>query len=82
MALNTKLKTELGNNNYVVFNAGVRVGGNISVMFYTDYVAYEFLPTEQQIAVARSKNYKIAVYDNGALPDFIVQDKDVLKIKL
>ncbi|MGL5890168.1 MAG: ArnT family glycosyltransferase, partial [Bacteroidia bacterium] len=82
MAFNAKLNAQLGNNNYVVFNAGVRVGGNISVMFYTNYVAYEFLPTEKQIAEVKSKNYKIAVYDNAALPEYILNDPEIVKIKL
>jgi hypothetical protein len=82
MAFNTKLKTELGNNNYVVFNAGVRVGGNISVMFYTNYVAYDVVPNQEQLKQVRAKGYRVAIYDNGTLPDYIKQGEGILKIGL
>jgi 4-amino-4-deoxy-L-arabinose transferase len=82
MAFINKLKTQLGNDNYVVFNANVRLNGHIPVMFYTDYISYDFIPNEIQLNRIKKQLYKIAILDNGNLPDFLQGDKDVIKIKL
>ncbi|HBS88206.1 MAG: hypothetical protein A2W91_04635 [Bacteroidetes bacterium GWF2_38_335] len=77
-----KLTAILGNENYVVFNVKTSLNGHIPVMFFTDYIAYEFIPTEEQIADIQSKNYKIAVVDSGNLPDYIKSKKEIIKIKM
>jgi hypothetical protein len=82
MAFINKLKTKLGNDNYVVFNANVRLNGHIPVMFYTDYISYDFIPNEIQLNRIKKQLYKIAILDSGNLPDFIQNDKDIFKIKL
>jgi hypothetical protein len=82
MAFINKLKTQLGNDNYVVFNANVRLNGHIPVMFYTDYISYDFIPNEIQLNRIKKQLYKIAILDTGNLPDFLQGDKDVIKIKL
>jgi len=82
MAFIDKLKTQLGKDKYVVFNANVRLNGHIPVMFYTDYIAYDFIPNEIQIRSIKKQVYKIAILDTGNLPDFIKYDKDIFKITL
>lgn len=77
-----KLKNQLGAENYVVFNSNVRVKGHIPIMFYTDYIAYDIIPTEKQIEKIESKKYKIAILDNDKLPDYIKNKNDIVKIKL
>jgi 4-amino-4-deoxy-L-arabinose transferase-like glycosyltransferase len=78
-----KLKNRLGNEKYVVFNAAnVRIYGHIPIMFYTNYIAYEFIPNEKQIEQIESKKYKIAIYDNDQLPEYITSKNDIVKIKL
>jgi 4-amino-4-deoxy-L-arabinose transferase len=82
MSFINKLKTQLGNDKYVVFNANVRVNGHIPVMFYTDFIAYDFIPNDMQIKSIKKQEYKIAILDTGILPDFIQYDKEIFKIKL
>lgn len=73
-------KDILGNQNYVVFNADVGVNGNIAFMFYTDYTAYGRIPTQSEIDEVKRKHYKIAIRDDGSLPDYITDDATILKI--
>ena len=77
-----KLKDQLKNGKYAVFNATARVNGHIAVMFYTDYIAYDFIPTREQIALIKPEDYKIAILDNDTLPDYIRDNPEILKIKL
>jgi 4-amino-4-deoxy-L-arabinose transferase len=77
-----KLPNMLQDEKYVVFNTSIRPYGYIPVMFYTNYIAYGFIPNESQIEIIKGKAYKIAILDLNNLPDYIVNDKDILKIKL
>ncbi|MEO6901826.1 MAG: glycosyltransferase family 39 protein [Bacteroidia bacterium] len=70
------------NNKGVIFNTTISVDGHIPIMFYTSYVAYNFIPNLAQINCAKSQAYKIMILDTGNLPDFIKNDEDILKIKL
>jgi hypothetical protein len=51
---------QLGDNNYVVFNSTVRTKGNIAMMFFTNYIAYDIIPSPEQINQIALKKYKIA----------------------
>lgn len=82
MKLIKKLSEDLRNDNYVVFNASRRVNGHIAVMFYTDYIAYDFIPEQSQIESIKNKSYKIAILDNDSLPNHIRYDAYIKKIKL
>lgn len=82
MAVIEKLPELLGDDKYVVFNTTARKHGNIPVMFYTNYIAYDFVPTNTQIEKVRKQMYKIAILESDNLPDFIRKDKDIVKIKL
>jgi len=64
------------------FNANIRLNGHIPVMFYTNYISYDFIPNEIQLNRIKKQLYKIAILDPGNLPDFLQGDKDVIKIKL
>lgn len=77
-----KLPNILRNDKYVIFNTNARVNGNIPVMFYTNYLAYDFIPSEKQIEFIRKKSYNIAILNLGYLPEYIIQDKRILKIEL
>ncbi|MBN2891678.1 MAG: glycosyltransferase family 39 protein [Bacteroidales bacterium] len=72
---------KLDNEKYVVFNTGIRLNGRISVMFYTNSIAYDFIPDKEQIDKIRCREYKIAVFDTGNLPDYILNDDRIVKIK-
>ena len=77
-----KLSTSLSDNKWVVFNAALRLYGHIPVMFYTDYIAYDFIPTADQIKKVKKQTYKIAIRDDDNLPAYIRDDNDIIKIKL
>jgi 4-amino-4-deoxy-L-arabinose transferase-like glycosyltransferase len=81
MKIIDRLSERLGNDSCVVFNADVRLNGHISIMFYTDYIAYGFIPDKVQIEKIKAQSYKIAIIDNDSLPPFIKNDMDILKIK-
>lgn len=77
-----KLKKLPSNENYVVFNANIRLNGHIPIMFFTDFIAYDIMPSKMQIEQVESQKYKIAILDNGILPDYIKNREDIIKIKL
>ncbi len=70
----------LQNEKFVVFNINTRTNGHIAMMFYTDYIAYSFIPDQKQIKQIKSQFYKIAILDVGNIPDFIRNDNDIVKI--
>ncbi|MBK6544449.1 MAG: hypothetical protein IPG12_04145 [Saprospiraceae bacterium] len=78
----SKLKAQLGNEKFVVFNVNEKLNEHIPIMFYTDYIAYDFIPTEKQIQIIESNNYKIAIVDNSSLPNYINSKPSIIKIKL
>ncbi len=66
-------------NDYVIFNTPLLE--NINIMFYTKFTAYDFPLTIDIYNELKSKKVKMATFDNGNLPDFIKNDKDVFIIK-
>lgn len=82
MAVIDKLKKTLDDRKWAVFNSSARLFGHIPVMFYTDYIAYDFVPTEEQIEKVKSKAYNIAVIEKDTLPNYILNDLSILKITL
>lgn len=64
----------------VVFNSDMSQNGHISVMFYTSYISYGFIPNKDQISMIKQQNYKIVVIQKDSLPDYILKDNDILKI--
>jgi 4-amino-4-deoxy-L-arabinose transferase len=70
----------LSDKNYVVFNAKYAQGGNITFMFYSDYIAYRFIPTESQCKEVIAKGYKIAILDFGEIPDYILSNPEIIRI--
>lgn len=77
MQIINKIK-ELPEDKYVIFNANMRLNGNIPVMFYTNNIAYDFLPTEEQIKFIKSRGYKIAIINlKDDLPDYLKSEKQI-----
>lgn len=76
------LKGQLDDDKYVIFNTCITYGGNIPVMFYTDYIAYDFIPNPSQIESVRRQNMKIAVLNIGEIPDYITRDKNIKLIEI
>lgn len=75
-----KIESFLPNKNYIIFNASIAQCGNIAFMFYSDYTAYSFIPTHEQCKDIFNKGYNIAVINYGKLPDYIVENKKIIKI--
>jgi hypothetical protein len=75
-----KVKSTLNSEKFVVFNADVRPQGHIELMFFTDQIAYPGIPAEETLNTVLAKNYKIAIRDNGQLPDYISTNKSIIKI--
>ena len=71
------LEKRLPHGDYVIFNGAITENGHIPIMFYTDFLAYEFLPTKDQIEQVRAANKKVAVVDMGDIPEFILKDKRI-----
>lgn len=50
-------------------------------MFHTDYRARAGVPTQKNIKFLKENNIKIVVFDNNKLPDYILTDNSIAKIK-
>lgn len=81
LAFINRLKNLPGSEPWVIFNADIKVNGHIAVMFFTRHTAYNFIPTEDQIQQVKSENLRIAIRDNGTLPDYIRADKDIITVQ-
>lgn len=55
--------------------------GDIRFMFLTDFSARDFLPTKEQIEILKTKEIPIYIFDDGKLPEYILGDKEISKIK-
>jgi hypothetical protein len=52
-------------------------------MFYTDNNAYSWYPNKEELEILKQKGYKIAVFKSHSgqeLPEYILEDKDILII--
>ncbi len=80
----TKVIKQLGNlipsDDYVLFNCKKRE--HIAIMFYTNFNAYDQMPSKQLFLELKARNIKMAYNNNGKLPDYILQDSAILKVKM
>ncbi len=76
------IRETLGNEGLVIFNADCRAEGHITVMFYTDHIAYDFIPDEVLIDRLKKEGHALVIADNDSLPDFILRDGEIVKIKM
>lgn len=77
MELINKIKNSLGNEKYVVFFNGNRIFSSTPFMFYTHHIAYNSIPSKPQLEMLSGFGYKIAVYDDGRLPDYIKENSTI-----
>lgn len=82
MKLIDNLNQNYKNNNLVIFNSDIRLHGHISVMYFTNHIAYNFTPNENQVNKMKEMKLNIAILDNDSLPEFIKMDNKIQKIKL
>ncbi len=81
MACIAKISDNMKSDKCVVFNADKRVGGHIAVMFYTNSIAFEYVPNKDQIDKLKKEAYQIMILDSDQLPDFIRNDNYIIKIQ-
>jgi hypothetical protein len=66
--------------NMVLFNCSN--WDHISAMFYLDRItAYDRVPSENEISAIQSGGYRIAVMDSRNLPDYIVNNPEIMIIR-
>jgi hypothetical protein len=73
------LKKQLITDDYVIFNC--KPERDISIMFYTNYIAYRIPLSFENYTNLKNQKIKIAVIDNGKLSNFIKNDSTIVKIK-
>lgn len=73
------LKSKLPSEDYVIFNC--KPQRNISIMFYTNFIAYDSQLGYDNYLILKKQNIKLAVIDNLKLPAFLINDTSVVKIK-
>ena len=78
MKLIKRLPQLLPHDKYVIFNASITLNGHIPVMFYTNYIAYDFIPSKAQLDTIRGKGYKAAIINLGNIPEYLMNEKDVV----
>ena len=64
---------------YIIFNC--RADDTVPIMFFNDVVAaYDFFPSYTTLTELKQKGFKIAVFNDGKLPDYLLKDERVVKI--
>lgn len=81
MAVIKNVSYTLKGDRYVIFNANKRFNGHISIMFYTNCIAYDFVPDLKQINRIKMQSYKLVILNNDSLPDYILKDSAILKVR-
>jgi 4-amino-4-deoxy-L-arabinose transferase len=77
----SKLKAGYPRDTLVVFNVRFTQKAELPVMFYTHHIAYGTYPEPADVARI-SARYKVAVVDDGHLPDYLLNDPSVIRIDL
>ena len=77
MELIKKMPEQLRDNPYVIFNATLSGNGHIPIMFYTPYIAYDFIPSQEQLNTIYDKGFKVAVIHSSTLPEYIKNSSDI-----
>jgi 4-amino-4-deoxy-L-arabinose transferase len=55
--------------------------GAVRFMFHTPYQGRSFIPTSEEIEILKSNQVAIYIFDNNQLPDYILKDRSIVKIK-
>ncbi len=77
MELIKKIQGQLRDDPYVIFNAELSGNGHIPIMFYTPYIAYDFIPSQEQLNAVFAKGFKVAVIHSSTLPEYIKNSSDI-----
>jgi len=69
---------QLKKNNYaILLNCGY-LGNGVITLYYTDLLAYDKIPDEDEFNTLRKNKIKAAIFDDGRLPDFITKNDSIL----
>ncbi len=68
----------IGDGPHIVFNSS----DYIELMFFTDHLAYEKIPSLEEIQKLVATGESIIVIDNGGLPEYLQNNKDLQVINL
>ncbi len=63
----------------IVYNS--RNYDKLKIMFHTDYRARSGVPSQKNIKVLKENNIEIVVFDNNKLPEYIIKDTTIAKIR-
>jgi 4-amino-4-deoxy-L-arabinose transferase-like glycosyltransferase len=74
------LPNKLDGKDYVLFNC--KKMEHLAILFYTGFNAYDFIPEEETVKSLERHNIKMAFNDNGKLPEYILNDSSIVKIKM
>ena len=69
----------LWGEDYVIFNCKPKE--HIELMYYSNLTGYDFVPKEKELQRLKAKKLRIAIFDDGKLPDYIMLDNSIFKIK-
>ena len=68
-------------NEYVLFNT--KLEDKIPAMFFTDVIAaYSDIPNYDKYKSLSNRKIKLIIFDNGSLPDYLMNDTRVKKVDL
>lgn len=80
---NTLIYKELNNllpsEDLIVFNAPKL--DFVNILFYTEFRSRKLIPTLTDIKELKEHQITIAIFDDKELPDYILNDKEIIKIK-
>ena len=65
----------------LLFNCNMSFASHILGIFYTGYPSFNQVITPGQIVKAKALNYKLISIDDGRLPEYVLNDKAIIKIK-
>lgn len=74
-----EVASELKGTNTVIFNT--QHANNMILMFYSGLAAYNQIPDAKTIQDISSRNFQVAVFDNGQLPEYISSDPAIIKLR-
>ena len=73
------LKGKLVSEDYIIFNC--KPERDISIRFYTNYIAYRVPLSYENYLLLKKNRRQIATIDDGYLPDFLLNDSSIIKLK-
>ena len=75
------VKEKFVDDNYLIFNANMSFESHVLAIFYTDFPAFGFVLTKSQIEHAKALKYKLLAIDDKKLPEYIINDNEIVKIR-